>query len=59
MAGDHFTPMVKDTMIPNMCADMCEATITRARDKKVAADQIKYARACAEHWCEIYMKGSV
>jgi len=55
-AGDHFTPIVTESMIPGMCADMCEATITRARDKKIAADQIKYAKACAEHWCKVFLK---
>lgn len=55
-AGDHFTPIVKESMIPDMCAGMCEATITRARDKTVTAEQVKYARACAKHWCVIFLK---
>lgn len=58
-AGDHFTPSVTEAMIPDMCAGMCEATFTRARDKVIVAEQLKYVRACAKHWCEVYMKGSV
>jgi len=54
-AGDHFTPVVTESMIPGMCAGMCEATFTRSRDKAVLADQIVYVRACAEHWCGMFL----
>lgn len=53
---DIFTKTVTEAMIPGMCAGMCEATFTRARDKAIVAEQIAYVRACAEHWCAIFLK---
>lgn len=55
-AGDIFTNTVTEAMIPDMCAGMCEATFTHSRDKAIVAEQIKYVRACAEHWCAIFLK---
>jgi len=55
-AGGQFTSIVTESMIPNMCAGMCEATFARSRDKKIVAEQIKYVRACAEHWCKVFLK---
>jgi hypothetical protein len=51
---EHF-PM-GESSIPGMCANICEATFTRSKDKKIVSEQIGYVRKCAVRWCEIYLK---